>query len=102
MTNFAHARYALEPTQVAIDNGEERGLILRVDGRLVAVLVRLDAEYNGEHRGHWYLEAGFGPCSGIAPAPFLQIRDAMMWVAGRLGDDSASLDDVLRHLAWDA
>ncbi len=87
--------YALEPVKVAVSKHDENGVIVRVNDRIVAVLIRLDAAFYNEDRGHWYLEAGFGLCAGFAPAPFAELSDGLVWIAKRLGDGLRDFGKVI-------
>ncbi|ACA15133.1 conserved hypothetical protein [Methylobacterium sp. 4-46] len=61
---------------------DHQGCLLFVDRRLVAVLVRLeqDAFLDPEFWGHWFLEAGFGPCQPRGRAPsFATTDEALGW-----------------------
>lgn len=74
-----------QPIQVmtAVDDGQ--GQLVLAGGRLVAVLVRLTDAEHGSKREHWFLEAGFGPCSTVLPPAFPNLGAAESWVRGRLG-----------------
>lgn len=74
-----------QPIQVmtAVDDGQ--GQLVLAGGRLVAVLVRLTDAGHGSKREHWFLEAGFGPCSSVLPPAFPNLGAAESWVRGRLG-----------------
>ena len=78
------ARYALQPARIAVEGADETGVIVRVDDRVVAILVRLDAEHYEDDQGRWYLEAGFGPCAG-QPPPFRRLSSGLVWISERLG-----------------
>lgn len=75
---------ALSCQAAPIACGPERldGQLVFVDGVLVAVLTRLCGEHYGPHDGHWFLEAGFGPCDPTAtkPPPFPTLNDAIAWI----------------------
>jgi hypothetical protein len=63
----------------------EQGFLIFADGILVAVISRLEETVDGELRSSWFLEAGFGPCDGIIPAPiFKSHEEAERWVSTRL------------------
>jgi hypothetical protein len=57
----------LRPTNIATTGytKPEHGLLVFADGALVAVVSQLDGslEKGDILRGHWFLEAGFGPCA---------------------------------------
>ena len=65
-------------------NGEDRNGRLAFSGeRLVGVLVELTAA-DGD-AGKWFLEAGFGPASGVTPPPlFDQLWEAEQWLTRRV------------------
>ena len=76
-------RSALELQPERIANGlDEDGLLVRADGRLVAVLVRL-SETHDSLAGAWFLEIGFHP--GLAGNPVFEDLDtAQAWIAERV------------------
>jgi hypothetical protein len=67
-----------------IGSDDRDGLLVIVDAELVAVRVRLDSPIHGERRGGWFLEAGFGPCSGPVQSAFDQLEEAREWIATRV------------------
>ena len=73
-----------QPVQVmaAVDDGQ--GQLVLAGGRLVAVLVRLTDAGHGSEREHWFLEAGFGPCSTVLPPAFPDLGAAEGWVRRQL------------------
>ncbi len=51
-----------------------------VDGKLIAVLVRLSDEYpQSELHGQWFVEAGFGPIFQKHEV-FSTLEDAVAWI----------------------
>lgn len=81
-----NAALVLEPRAVMTGSGDQDGRLVSLDGRLVAVLVRLQDEAHGDLVGSWYLEAGFGPCGGAASMPcFATIENAVDWIRERVG-----------------
>ncbi len=82
----------LEPICVVTAPGQDSFLVLD-DDWLVAVLVRLSAEY-GEDAGNWFYEAGFGPLDGPDHPTFTNLDDATDYVqlrlAGHLAAQSAA------------
>ena len=51
----------LQPVDVLTGSNDREGRLLLVDGRLAAVLIRLDDQAHiGLLRGAWYIEHGFG------------------------------------------
>lgn len=73
----------LEPARVATGSTDEEGYLVRADGRLVAVLVRL-SDAQGELAGRWFLEAGFGRCVAVDGAVFESLGEAEAWIQERL------------------
>lgn len=75
----------IEFRSIRIDtsSGDHEGRLVLVDGRLIGVLVRLRAEEQGEHRGKWYLEAGFGPLESLTPEPFEDLDAVIRWIETR-------------------
>jgi hypothetical protein len=69
------------PIQVAVDGNKcEQGLLVFVDGALVAVFSHLAETCDGDLKGCWFLEAGFGRCEYV-PAPVLKSKEeAEGWV----------------------
>lgn len=87
----------IEPIQVLIDGGSRDGRIVLADGSLAAILVSVTSEEAGQEERNmatgWFLEAGFGPCSGLLTVPppiFPTIDDAQRWVRAALEADLAT------------
>ncbi|HEV2564326.1 MAG TPA: hypothetical protein VGU19_04500 [Microvirga sp.] len=60
------------PMRVLIDGHDTDGRLVLADNQLAAVVVRLDGtHHDSEHKGWWYLEAGFGKCN-IGDAPLFR------------------------------
>ena len=76
--------FILQPVKVATGTDDESGVVVLLDGRMVAVLVKLAAECHGDMAGHWHVEAAFGPV-GQTASTFPQIAGALRWIAQRLG-----------------
>lgn len=76
----------MQSMPVYTGSGDEEGRLVLVDGRLVAVLVRLaDKAAHGVMVGAWFLEAGFGPCASVAAPPVFDTLDAAQaWVKRQL------------------
>ncbi len=51
-----------------------------VEGRLVAVLVRLTDRAHDRLVEAWFLEAGFGPCAATTPPVFQSLDAAQDWI----------------------
>jgi hypothetical protein len=84
------AHFEVQKIKVATSSEEqEYGVLVLAGGCLVAVMVKLSGDYHEEAIGHWFLEAGFGRCTGTAPSTFATLGDALLWVAERhdLGED---------------
>jgi hypothetical protein len=64
------------------------GRLLFNDGRLCALIVKLDDGYE-ELEGRWFLEIGFGSCEAHPAPMFDTIDDAEQWVMARLDGTSA-------------
>ena len=75
-----------QPVRVAVDGDKsEAGYLLFADGVLVAVISNLKETVDGALQDNWYVEAGFGPCDGLLPAPiFKSQEDAERWVSRRV------------------
>ena len=74
---------------ISVDTGSEdsEGCLVRLDGKLVGVLVRLAAPEHGDLVGRWFLEAGFGPLRDarcLAPTAEEAVRQLHSRVAGKL------------------
>jgi hypothetical protein len=74
---------SLQPARIAT-GGDEEGMLVFSDGRLVAVLVYLSSE--NEVAPHaWYLEAGFGSgLDGPNHPTFPDLDAAQHWIGRRL------------------
>jgi hypothetical protein len=73
----------LQPTRVAT-GGDEEGMLVFADDRLVAVLVHLSDE-NEVAPGDWYLEAGFGTRLDSPHHPtFPSLEAAQDWIKRQL------------------
>ena len=54
-----------------------------MDGTLAAILVcRPEDHEEPELRGSWFIEAGFGPITGV-PETFRSFEDAVAWILRR-------------------
>ena len=69
------------PMRVLIDGHDSEGRLILADNQLAAVFVRLDGTHHDpQHKGWWYLEAGFGKCN-VQHAPLFKTPDeAGTWV----------------------
>ena len=75
---------AAQPISVLTGSDDREGRLVLVNGDLVAVLVRLDGPVHEEQQGGWFLEAGFGPCSGPPQPVFDSLAEAQEWVSMRV------------------
>lgn len=64
---------------------DQEGRLILSEGRLVGVLVCLQADEQADRRGHWSLEAGFGPLDGAKPDPFTDLDAVRVWVHAMTG-----------------
>ena len=76
---------SFQPMRVLIDGHDTDGRLILADNQLAAVFVRLDGQtHHPEHKGLWYLEAGFGKCN-IRNAPLFRTpEEAAAWVGQTL------------------
>lgn len=70
----------LRPVPVHTGSGDQDGQLVLADGRLAAVLVRLDDRSHAELVGTWFLEAGFGPCAQVIAPTFGDLDAAQGWI----------------------
>ena len=70
----------LRPVPVHTGSGDQEGQLVLADGRLVAVLVRLDDMSHAGLVGAWFLEAGFGPCAHVVAPTFSDLDAAKRWI----------------------
>jgi hypothetical protein len=73
----------LQPVQVATGSNDAESQLVFEDGFLVAVLVHLSDEHEGD-AGKWYLEAGFGRVDSPNPPKFADLDEAQAWINQRL------------------
>jgi hypothetical protein len=65
---------------------EEDGRLVFVDGKVAAILVcRSDDFGKPDLEGSWFIEAGFGPISGVQET-FPSFQDATSWILRRFKD----------------
>jgi hypothetical protein len=76
----------LRAIRVNTKSADSEGRLVLAGDELVAVLVRLDGPEHGLLRGHWLLEAGFGPCTTVRQDLFASLDDAKAWIIGQLTD----------------
>lgn len=73
----------LQPITVDTHSPDQTGMLVMVNGKLVAVLVRLDTP-DHDRRGAWYMEVGFGRLAGVRAPLFDTPEEAMRWMRHRL------------------
>jgi len=72
-----------QPDRLATKDGSEEACLIRVQGSLAAVLVRLEAVEDDTHEDSWYLTTGFGPWDREA-LTFSTLDEAERWVRTKL------------------
>ena len=77
----------LQSISVDTRSPDQVGMLVLVNGLLVAVLVRLDAPWH-DRPGAWFLEAGLGRLAGARAPVFDTLEDATRWVRQRLRQDT--------------
>lgn len=75
-----------QPIRIATGTADEDGRLVLFDGRLVAVIVRLDDESHGAAIGQWSLEAGFNGVESVKPPLFANLAAAERWIDMQLED----------------
>ena len=78
------AGFTLQSVQVATGTDEE-GMLVFLDGRLVAVLVQLSEVHEGL-AGAWFLETGYGPLAGPDHSTFADLQASLDWIERRLAN----------------
>ncbi len=73
----------LQPISVDTASPDQTGMLVMVNGLLVAVLSSLDAPWH-ERPGAWHMEAGLGPLMGVRAPVFDTLEDAKRWVRRRM------------------
>jgi len=66
--------------QVRTGSADSNGVLMLLDGELIAILVELSDEIHGDARGRWALENTFGLFNPSAPETFADIEQAWDWV----------------------
>ena len=88
--------FTVQPIGVDTCSADESGLLVLMDGRLVAVLVRLDDPAHGEDlRGRFFLECGLGKLSGSTKPAFGSIESALDWIEARFAQNELTKDRTL-------
>ncbi|WP_336489601.1 hypothetical protein [Methylobacterium nigriterrae] len=81
----------LQPVLIETQSRDTEGRLAFVDGKLVAVLVRLSEELHGADglAGQWCVEAGFGACAtDVLSVWFDSLEAARSWIAERISASS--------------
>ena len=73
----------LQPVRVATGCDDTDSQLVFADDLLVAVLVQL-SDLHEQAGGMWFLEAGFGPVSGLNVPTFVDLNAAQTWISERL------------------
>lgn len=73
----------LQPISIDTASPDQAGMLVMVNGRLVALLVRLDTPEH-ERPGAWFMEVGLGRLAGVRAPVFDTLEDAARWVRHRL------------------
>lgn len=76
---------SLQPVRIDTGSRDEEGFLVFADGRLIAVLVRLEDEEHGPVRGKLFLETGFGAFAATEAVYFDDPDRARAWFATRHG-----------------
>ncbi|WP_407530905.1 hypothetical protein [Methylobacterium oryzisoli] len=79
--------------RIAADRGHEDGMLLFVNGLLVAIVAHLHHSVSDEFAGRWFVEAGFGLCSNRRDELFDTAEEAKRWVR-RCVESSANKEPV--------
>ena len=72
-----------QPISVDTRSPDQTGMLMLVNGLLVAILVRLDAPEH-ERPGAWFMEVGLGRLARVRAPSFDTLEDATRWVRQRL------------------
>lgn len=75
-----------QPVKVGTGSADEEGRLVFHDGKLIAVLVRLDDANHGPALGQWSLEAGFNGVDSVKPPLFANLTAAERWLDRQLAD----------------
>jgi hypothetical protein len=74
-----------QPIAIAASSADTDGRLLLVDGRLAAVLVRLQDEVHDDRlQGKWFVESAFGDLAeSSGDATFATLEEAADWIRKR-------------------
>jgi hypothetical protein len=87
--------FTIQPASIGTDCEDTRGILVSVENRIIAVFTQLSAEYHGDARGFWFLEAGFGRCAAPPCEPFERLSEGLACLAQRLGRNVTALREEL-------
>lgn len=68
------------PLKIRTGSADANGLLMLLDGQLIAILVELTDQIHGQACGRWALETTFGLFNISAPETFANIDQAWDWV----------------------
>jgi hypothetical protein len=74
-------RVTFQPVEVAVA-GQTDGRLVFVDGKLVAVLIKLGVSQN-ELEGRWYAEAAFNGLERMSDHTFQDLQAVAAWIDTR-------------------
>ena len=75
-----------QPVKVATGSADEEGRLVFREGKLIAVLVRLDDPNHGPALGQWSLEAGFNGVDSVKPPLFANLAAAERWIDRQIAE----------------
>jgi hypothetical protein len=77
---------SFRPLPLLITGEEREGQLVLADGKLVAVLVRLNGDApSPELVGRWFLDTAFDPLDASGTHIFADLEQAGRWVQGQFG-----------------
>lgn len=68
------------PMKVRTGSADANGMLVLLEGKLIAILVELTDPIHGQACGRWALENTFGLFNISAPETFANIEQALDWV----------------------
>jgi hypothetical protein len=81
----------LQPVTLDTGSSDQDGRLVLANGRVVAILVRLDASRHEGMEG-WFLEVGLGHLRDLRPAPFDSLEAATRWLRQHLRGATVSTE----------
>src|ERR1051325_7159453 len=81
-------QFTRQMVQIDTASPDQDGCVLLADGRLVAVLVRLNGVHGPDLSGKWFLEQGFGALDEPDHPVFDDLDAAENWISSRLAGSS--------------